>query len=154
VCRWQGNRFAVLPLELQRCRRLHYLRWGAQKVAAEAAAFAAAQDEGREATLMHGEDTTSRGGVAAGMAAEEAQQEGAEGFASDTLTVLELEANGQTSLPPMHPSNSVLVALLASFNRLGGAPLQLARHGASLKKLHLGCNGITDDSLAAVCSLF
>ena len=66
--------------------------------------------------------------------AEEAEGAGAidEPFAADTLAVLELEANGQTRLPPLHPHNTVLVALLASFNQLGAAPPQIARYGAPL----------------------
>ena len=64
-----------------------------------------------------------------------------EPFAADTLAVLEFEANGQSNLAPLHPRNTVLVALLASFNRLGAAPPQLARYGAPLKKLECtqGC---------------
>ena len=66
--------------------------------------------------------------------AEEVEAAGAmdEPFAADTLAVLELEANGQTRLPPLHPHNTVLVALLASFNQLGAAPPQIARYGAPL----------------------
>ena len=71
--------------------------------------------------------------------AEEAEAGGAidEPFAADTLAVLELEANGQTRLPPLHPHNTVLVALLASFNQLGAAPPQIARYGAPLETPYL-----------------
>ena len=40
--------------------------------------------------------------------------------------------------------------VLASFNAMRAVPSQLVRHGASLKKLHLGCNRISDASVAAV----
>ena len=40
--------------------------------------------------------------------------------------------------------------VLASFNALAAVPSQLMRHGGSLKKLHLGCNRITDASVAEV----
>ena len=49
----------------------------------------------------------------------------------------------------MSPRDTVLVAVLASFNRMLAVPPQLARHGASLKRLHLGCNRIGDASVAA-----
>ena len=186
----QGNRFASLPKELLRCRRLHYLRWGAQKVAADAAGSATGGDgDGRTAEMPNGVAAAGTAGAATlrlpawlkclqpclahlapgtkgapGGAATEEEAKGEakeaeaeevaemvdEPFAADTLAVLELEANGQTSLPPLHPRNTVLVALLASFNQLGAAPPQLARYGASLKKLHLGCNGISTASVAAV----
>ena len=42
----QGNRFASLPKVLLRCRRLHYLRWGAQKVAADAPGSVTGRDDG------------------------------------------------------------------------------------------------------------
>lgn len=85
-----------------------------------------------------------------GQSAAEVEEQELQGFASDTLTVLEFEANGQTILPPLRPNSTVLTAVLASFNRLGAVPLQLAQHGTTLKKLHLGCNDIGDESVAAV----
>ena len=63
---------------------------------------------------------------------------------SPMLTMLELEVNEQIALPPLSSSNTLLTSVLASFNRLGGAPMCLATHGRSLKKLHLGCNGLSD----------
>ena len=54
-----------------------------------------------------------------------AEEAAGAGFASPSLTVLELEANGQTALPPLHPRATVLTALLASYNRLGAAPRML-----------------------------
>ena len=96
--------FQKICEKLLRCPRLHYLRWGAQKVSGQSAA--------------------------------EVEEQELQGFASDTLTVLEFEANGQTILPPLRPNSTVLTAVLASFNRLGAVPLQLAQqrcnHGASL----------------------
>ena len=54
-----------------------------------------------------------------------AEEAAGAGFASPSLTVLELEANGQTALPPLHPRAAVLTALLASYNRLGAVPRML-----------------------------
>ena len=80
---------------------------------------------------------TGEAGEAEAVTREAEAEEAAAGaidepFAADTLAVLELEANGQTRLPPLHPHNTVLVALLASFNQLGAAPPQIARYGAPL----------------------
>ena len=61
---------------------------------------------------------------------------------SPVLATLELEVNAQVALPALNPSNTVLTTLLASFNRLGAPPEGLGAHGRSLKKLHLGCNGM------------
>lgn len=63
-------------------------------------------------------------------------------FESLHLSVLELEGNGQTCLAPMHVSNTVLTALLSSFNELRAAPAYLSLYGSCLKRLHLGGNQI------------
>jgi len=62
-----------------------------------------------------------------------------------------MEANGATEMPPLNPSNVYLSAVLASFNQLSAVPLQLAGHGATLRKLHLGCNHITSVDVVKKC---
>jgi len=69
---------------------------------------------------------------------------------SAQLTHLEMECNGAISMLEVSPRDQILTVVLASFNALSAVPSQLSRHGASLKKLHLGCNRITDASVAAV----
>ena len=117
----------TLPAVVLRCARLRYLRWGAQRAAADAAAVEAGE-----------------------AAAVEAAGRGGRGFASPSLAVLELEANGQRALPRLHPRDLVLTAVLASFNDLRAVPSQLVAYGPTLKKLHLGSNQIASVDAAAI----
>lgn len=122
VLNLQRNRLRSLPVAVLRCTKLRYLRWGAQKVLG--------------GTLM---DETNKPDAQECFAGEPAA---GEGFASPSLTVVELEANGVGALSRLHPRAMVLTAVLASYNLLGAVPVQLVDYGHTLKKLHLGCNGI------------
>ena len=123
----QSNCFLSLPPVVQRCRKLTSLKWGAQR-RGDAAAAAEAGDGA----------ATEAGDGAVIEAAENAPPS----LASPTLAMLELEVNEQYALPALNPTNTVLISLLASFNRLRAPPAGLNAYGRSLKKLHLGCNSI------------
>ena len=112
----QCNRFAAPPPTALACRRLRELKIGAQKRGPPSTAESDGEDHG--------------GGNGGG------EQRSAQ------LVLLEMEANGAAALPPLNARNAYLGAVLASFNRIPALPPQLAAHGASLKKLHLGCNRI------------
>ena len=113
----QCNRFAAPPPTALACRRLRELKIGAQK---------------RGPPSMAESDGEDHGGGGNGGGEQRSAQ----------LVLLEMEANGAAALPPLNARNAYLGAVLASFNRIPALPPQLAAHGASLKKLHLGCNRI------------
>ena len=143
----QDNRFPRLPAVALRCAKLKHLRWGLQRPT-EAAAEATA----RRVESSRSAGDASNGGDGGGMGSsggggsDEFCAHGAEysshGFTSPHLTVLELEANAQAALPPLHAHGTRLTALLASFNRLHTPPAQLVRYGGSLRRLQLGSNAI------------
>eukprot|EP01046_Picozoa_sp_COSAG06_P015786 COSAG06_NODE_1023_length_11042_cov_2.398337_1_plen_2013_part_00 len=85
---------------------------------------------------------------------EEASLETAGVFGSRELRVLEMEANRETSLAQIPTENTVLTAVLASFNQLGEVPAQLTAFGTSLKRLQLGSNSIAhvDDQVLRALS--
>jgi len=120
----QANCLPQLPAVVLRCGRLRTLRWGfqTQAVATSDSVLEAAQacDQMPACTL------------------------------SPELRVLELEGNGVTELPPLHPDNMVLTAVLAAFNRLSAIPGALAQCGDSLKILNLGCNRLAGSNLTSV----
>ena len=122
----QGNCFAALPLVLYRCRRLRHLKWGAQRRPLEGAHDGVGAGETESQRTRSMSEGTTDGALPS--------------LCSTMLAVLELEANAEVALPPLVPTNTLLTTLLASFNRLDEPPTHLARHGRSLKKLHLGCN--------------
>ena len=122
----QGNCFAALPLVLYRCRRLRHLKWGAQRRPLEGAHDGVGAGETESQRTRSMSEGTTDGALPS--------------LCSTMLAVLELEANAEVALPPLVPTNTLLTTLLASFNCLDEPPTHLARHGRSLKKLHLGCN--------------
>jgi len=140
----QNNRFGALPPVALRCRRLHELKWGAQK---RSALYLSAHQCAHSASTsfqmqMPALATTST--LPASAVAEPAP--GAQGhepaMASTQLVTFEMEANGVTSLPRLNQSNPYLRTLLASFNQLPAVPPAVISLGPSLRKLHLGCNRI------------
>ena len=158
VLNLQHNRLRRLPAAVLCIKGLQYLRWGAQKPsgdapeAEEAAGVAAAVEvDAAEDATVAAEAAVAVGDLYAEAVADAGEEAAGAGFGSPSLTVLELEANGQIALPPLHPSATVLTALLASYNRLGAVPRMLVQHGHSLKKLHLGCNGVACVAEALPC---
>ena len=67
--------------------------------------------------------------------------------------MLELAANDEIAIPLLAESNTLLVSLLAPFNRLREIPPHLSRHGRTLHKLNLGCNRIATLDEGVLASL-
>ena len=128
VLNLQSNRLTEAPPAALRCPRLRNFRWGQQKPPLASSSPSLA--------LPAASPPLAR-------------------FSSASLAVLELEANGQSTLADLNPQNTVLTALLASFNQLNTVPAQLSRYGSSLKRLHLGGNDIASlaGALAPLTSL-
>lgn len=119
----QRNRFAGVPEVALKCRRLRELKWGAQR----------RQLDGGCSAGQAGQAVISVAHADAGSLPTQL---------STQLVTLEMEGNGASALPSTSPQNAYLGSVLASFNRLVALPPWLVRHGATLKKLHLGCNEI------------